>query len=174
MKLDAGALEQSGKAFIDASLQTSSAWGAALDFIDYRSSLNTSTRTANAVPVPPGSASVFNVGSPLGGKPLPVFSDFPVAVASNDGAQYETIGQSLNQEFSSAEVILTGGAVNIDNKHIRHAAFVNVEIHYTGAPLILEDVVFINCTFLMDNTQLGRQLAQIVLSNPTVNFGKAA
>ena len=60
--------------------------------------------------------------------------------------------------------------MNIDGKRIRHVVFDNVEIHYSGKPLILEDVTFINCAFVLENTEPGRKLGEEILASSPVNF----
>jgi hypothetical protein len=92
-------------------------------------------------------------------------------VAYNETARYESIGQNLNTEGGPPALVVRGGAVNLDGKDIRHVIFENVEIHYTGKPLILENVVFFNCTFVLDNNEPVRQLGEHLLASAeTVNL----
>jgi hypothetical protein len=176
IKLPTNIVEQSGRAFIEAAAKEPAAWNVALDFLNYRSTLNVYDRTFNPVNVPAGSATAYDIGPDVAGKPLPILMHVPFGVAPKDAARFETIGQNLNQQlqFGSAQLMLTGGAVSLDDKYVRHAVFVGVEVHYTGRPLILQDALFVNCTFIFDNTQPGRQLGQVLLASSTVNFEKAS
>jgi hypothetical protein len=70
------------------------------------------------------------------------------------------------------ELILNGGAVSLDDRYVRHAVFEGVEIHYSGKPLKLEDVLFINSIFILENTPSARQLGQTLLASSKVNFEK--
>jgi len=63
-----------------------------------------------------------------------------------------------------------GGAYRIDNQQFRNVFFDGVEVHYSGAPLILENVTFINCTFVMDNNTNGRTLGKRLLASASVTF----
>jgi hypothetical protein len=45
-----------------------------------------------------------------------------------------------------------------------------VEIHYSGGPMILENVVFISCKFVMDNTAPNRNLAEVLLASDRIDF----
>jgi hypothetical protein len=169
-------VQQAGMSFIEAAETDPSAWGIALDFLNYRSSLNVFTRTVKTVSVPVGAQTYFDIGPVVAGNPLPKVSHIPIGVAPKDGARFEKIGHDLNQQsqFGTPQLILTGGAVSLDDKYVRHAIFQGVEIHYTGRPLILQDAMFIDCTFILENTQPGRQLGQVLLASLIVNFEKAS
>jgi hypothetical protein len=176
VELSKDAIEEAGKRFIDAANTTPEAWNAALNFLNYRSSLNVYVRTFKAVNVPAGARTNFDIGPAIAGKPIPTLMHVAVGVAPKDAARFEQIGQNLNQQlqFGSAQLVLTGGAVTLDNKYVRHAIFEGVEIHYTGKALVLEDALFINCTFVLENTQSGRQLGQVLLASSPVTFEKAS
>lgn len=173
-RLDPHVIEDTGKQFIDAATTNPDAWQAALAFLNYRSSLITYTRTVKTVSVPEGSATVYEM-IPVDSKPLPQLSHIPTAVSPDDSARFEIIGRNLKQKlpFGSPELWLTGGAVSLDNRYVRHVVFIGVEVHYTGRRLILQDALFINCTFIFENTQLGRQLGQVLLASSPVNFETA-
>ena len=63
--------------------------------------------------------------------------------------------------------------MSLDEMHLRHVLLNGVEIHYSGKPLVMEDVVFLNCTFVMDNTELSRELAQAIAVDANVKFSHA-
>jgi hypothetical protein len=174
-KLPADVVEQSGKAFIDAAAKEPASWTAALDFINYRSSMVVYTRDVKTVDTSGGMTN-FNLGPTVSGKPVPKLSHIPLGVAPKDAARFETIGQNLNEhlQFGTSQLILTGGAISLDDKYVRHVLFIGVEVHYTGKPLILQDAVFASCTFIFDNTQLGRELGRVLLASSPVNFEKTS
>lgn len=173
-RLDAGLIAETGNKFIEATRTNPKAWDTALEFLNYRSSLNVYTRAVKTVNAPPGSVSFNLVG--VTGKPLPELSHIPLAVAPGDAARFEIIGKNLNQQlqFGTAQLILTGGAINLDDMYIRHAIFDRVEIHYTGKTLRLQDAVFANCTFVFENTQPGRELGRALLASSPVSFEKTS
>lgn len=151
------------------------AWSAALDFIGYRSTLNTS-RTVNTVPVAPGSQTMYETFPPIDGRPSPQLANIPLGVAPSDAARFETIGHNLNEslKFGSPQLFAKGGAISLDSKYMRHVVFQNVEIHYSGKPVMLEDVIFMNCTFVFDNTPETRQLGNALLASSPLNFQVSA
>jgi hypothetical protein len=175
IKLPTDVVEQSGNAFINAASKEPAAWNTALKFISYRSTLNVYVRTVSTVAVPEGAQTTFNLGPALNGKSLPQLSHVSAGVAPADAARFEKIGQNLNQQlaFGSAQLILNGGAISLDDRLVKHAILAGVEVHYTGKAILLQDVVFINCTFLFENSQPARQLGQILLASQNINFEKA-
>jgi hypothetical protein len=118
----------------------------------------------------------YHIGPLVDGKPVPQPSHIPVPVAPEDAARFETIGKNLNANLTvgSAQLILTGGAVILDDKFVRHVTFQGVEIHYSGKQLRLQDAIFINCTFVMDNTLPARQLGKSLLAESSVTFQSAS
>jgi len=176
IRLPEPVIQYAGTRFIEAAETEPSAWKIALDFLNYRSTLNVYVRPVKAVNVPAGSETHFDIGPAVDGKPIPELAHIPIGVAPADAARFEKIGQNLNQnlQFGSAQLILKGGAVSLDDKYARHVFFEGVEIHYSGKPLILQDAVFSNCTFILDNTPYGRQLGQTLLASSTINFEKTS
>ena len=53
---------------------------------------------------------------------------------------------------------------------VRNVVFEGVEIHYSGRPVILQNVIFINCTFSIEHDDAGERLAESILDSATVNF----
>ena len=87
----------------------------------------------------------FNAGPLVAGKRGPRLDRLPQAYgASHKGARCESIGENLNKEGGVPAIQERGGAVNLDGEDIRNVGFVEVEIHYSGKPLILQNVALIN------------------------------
>jgi len=149
-------------------------WNAALDVVNYRSFLIVYSRRVSTVNIPVDTATTYDLGPLVPGRPTPTLSHIPYGVALKDAARFETIGQDLNQQlqFGSAQLILTGGAVSLDGKFVRHVIPDRVEVHYTGRALVLEDVVFSNCTFVFENTEPGRRLGRLILASSPIEFKK--
>jgi hypothetical protein len=163
-------VEEAGSSFVAASAQEPAAWPVALQFIGYRTSLNNSlvqlsqykpidnnnsppTRFLNRVP---------------DGKSLPRMSSLGGPVPISESARMEPIGSALPQtaEIGTKSVLEVGGAITLDGQYLRHVVLKDVEVHYSGSsPVILEDVMFINCTFVMENDDRTRALGETLLSS---------
>ena len=78
----------------------------------------------------------------------------------------EPVGEVLVQEAQSGPAYLlgTGGAIRLDGMRFRKIVLQSVDIYYDGGPLALEDVVFINCRFIMDDLENGHALGNALLS----------
>jgi hypothetical protein len=164
-----------GKSFIGAAQKAPDAWGVALDLLSYRSS--EFRIQATGIPLPADHIVLhYNVGPLVPGKPAPHIERLTRAfVASNEAARYESIGENLNKEGGAPGLSVRGGAVNLDGKDIRNVMFVEVEIHYSGKPLILENVAFMNCKFVFENTEPSRKLSESILAaRETVSFRTGA
>jgi hypothetical protein len=90
----------------------------------------------------------------------------------SSAARPEKLGSPTNPDTRVGPAYLRahGGAFNVDCMDIAHVIFNGVEIHYSGAAVKLEDVFFLNCTFVIDNVDRGRLLAQEILTFFSVNF----
>jgi hypothetical protein len=168
-------LRQAGDQFIEASVKQPLAWNAAIEIINYRSFVALEPRKEKTVPVPANATTHFDMYA-IPGKPSPKLSNFPtIGVKPENGAVLERIGQNLNKglSFGTAALIASGGATTLDFMHIEHVAFENVEIHYSGKALIMRDVLFINCKFVIDNTDPGRKLGETLLAGSPVTFTSA-
>lgn len=165
-------IQSAGTRFIDAAASNPDAWPTALNFLNYRSSLNVYTRAVNAVPIPPGLEFRFDLGPPVDHQLIPRLSFVQAGVSPADSARLETIGKNLNQgmNLGVAELIVSGGSLSLDNKYLRHVILESVDVYYTGRPLVAEDVLFVNCTFYINNTKPGREFGQRLLASFKVNF----
>jgi hypothetical protein len=167
------AIEQAGKTFIGAAADDAKAWGVALEFISYHTLLNAAHRPkVNNQPVPNVEQTRLFLQEGAG-KPHPVITgDITDSLPRDQSSRFETLGQALNSNVGNgpAWIFLTGGAVGLDGMRVRRIVLDRVEVHYGGKPVILENVVFVNCTFIIDNNDRGRQLALALLSSSSVNF----
>ena len=142
---------------------TEAAWRAALDMAQYRSVLNVTD-----APVDKGPAFLkyyvqiddehTNVATPTYyGKIVPI----------NDAAMSLKIGQTANEASGPEQVVFTGpGIVHLDGYHMRNIVFRNLQIRYTGGPVILENVALLNCTFDIPRSEKGRLLVAKLIASP--------
>jgi len=47
--------------------------------------------------------------------------------------------------------VLYGGGLNLNGMYLRHVTLTIVHVYYSGEKYALDDVVFSNCAFTMDN-----------------------
>ena len=178
IKLHPKVVENAGKKFLDAATSDPSAWTAALVFLDYRSYLNEPPPLLSAYyPVGttdnPDHVEVFHilVRFPAGEKQAEFTTSFArtnIAVS----ARMDEIGSPEPQtaEKGPASLLAVGGAFILGGMYLRHVVLYDVEIHYDGGSLILDDVTFIHCRFVMHETKDSRSLASQVLTDRSIQF----
>lgn len=163
-----------GVKFARASKEDPSAWSVAIDLIDYRSYLNTfSTVLPPTVPVDRLTTIYHLAESPPPGRNSPQFTIPSAAVHKDAAAICEPLGlppADADNPLGNPFIIGTGGYLDLDGMHLRHVFLNGVEIHYSGKPLMMEDVVFLNCTFIMENIGPTRQLAQAIAADTNIKF----
>ncbi len=136
------------------------AWEATLALAAYHSVFNENPYERQSV-VPLGSSGVSIYSAP----PPPhenktVMSASRVSVDKSIGALLEPIDTDLNptNKEANAFIILSGGAILLDGLRGRNVVFTGVHVVYDGGPLVLKDVVFVNCTFTIYNSLSGQKL----------------
>ena len=168
-------IADAGVNFARASKADPTACPVALDLINYRSYLNTlSIAIPEMVPIENLKTVYHFSESPPPGRKNPEFNiPYGVAVPIGLAAILEPLGlPSPNADNAMGNPVLFGhgGYMSLDGMHLRHVLLVGVEIHYSGKPLLMEDVVFLDCTFVMDNTEPSRDLALAIASGTKVKF----
>jgi hypothetical protein len=139
-------------------------------FVDYRSQLNSSEFPANLLDRYrqfPAASTDFNVLRPEASSPSPAFFSFGGDVQQQDAFRAELIDKPLANKapLGRHSFLLVGGAVKLDGMRYVQAIMDGVEVHYSGGPVILKDVVFVNCKFVFDNVPNARTLADDVLGS---------
>jgi hypothetical protein len=141
------------------------AWNTALDFVNYKSFLNFSLSIQVRTVVGDGTlTTVYNWNTP-NGMARAKFS-IAGAVPQGNAAHFRSIGKPDPNESSALGndwIIVDGGGLVIDGMDMRKVIFRNVYILYDGAPLQMQDVYFINCTFQIKQQSNGERLALAVL-----------
>lgn len=85
-------------------------------------------------------------------------------------AAMDSIGQDQNKDLPVGPALLVarGGSITLDKMHLRSVVLINMHVIYKGsAPVILENVYFLNCTFQITNDSRGIQLASQILTTTT-------
>lgn len=173
IRLPVPVIELGGNKFIEAAKTDPKAWDVALEFVAYRSFLNAQSRPrVPTEPMPTGTITNYEIlGAP--GKPPPEVSwSKPIVGEGQVAARWDRLGQDRNQDKHDQPTWLyaTGGATSVDTEQIRNVVLIGVEVHYSGAPVILENVIFINCVFVFDNNDGARKLGRMLLASATINF----
>jgi hypothetical protein len=171
-------VSDAGLSFINAAGSNQDAWGVALSFVTYRSSLVRAPEQDAVTSAPQGwTDATFRTQT---GKPHPEFSFVPQYVPRDRAALGQFISaQDLppplgvlppvrESSFGPSTIIAKGGSVILDGMRVRRFIFENVEIVYSGAPVELDDVMFVNCTFVFDNQSNSRTLGAFLLASDTV------
>jgi hypothetical protein len=162
-------VEESGKSFINASRTNPDAWDAAMRFAEYRSYLN------SFVPSPlPAKAAIttteYFLPTPKGlPKPeLNVVGEVP----ADKAARFNVIGQGLrtNTGFGNEFILVSNGAIAVDDYELRNVVFQNVHIVYRGRPIQMTNVYFIGCTFEFIQDSNSIEVAGAILSGPSVTL----
>ncbi len=164
-------VEQAGKSFIDAAKTESTAWDVALDFVSYRSLIN-----SNFLPLlgkQRASYAFLAQIKPIKGAPSPLVlaagSAPPGRAARFEPLNPEVIAHDQD-EAAYLIVDLHGFSVVLDNMRLKHVILKNAHVMYRGAPIDLQDVTFVNCSFEFVRDDRGQQLAQAILATPAVNY----
>jgi hypothetical protein len=153
-------------------------WDTTLDVVAYRTSLNASLAavgTAQQIAttrIDHALQTHYQIYAPKGYS-TPIISvggDVPEGQAANMyviGAAPPDEGQTRGKQV----ILMEGGAIGLDGQAWKHVVARNTRVVYEGDdPTELEDVVFVNCTFVLKNTPAARAFANALLSNSTVNF----
>ena len=110
------------------------------------------------------------VGSAVWGLFWTYGDDVPIAEA----ARFEVIGSSENSEYRSGPrtVIINPMqyGIIIDDMWMRNATVQNTVVAYSGGPIRLENVRFINCDFRMPNVSTTQELARLLLTATSISL----
>jgi hypothetical protein len=162
-------VEDIGQRFITASASNQGAWEVAQEVLAYRTALNVSDRPPDKRSKQPFDFHFQFLD--VQGRPLPLVVPSVSSVPRVYGAHWMPLGAVFpTTEFQPKWVFATGGAVSLDLQDIRQVVFDNVEVHYSGGPLILQNAIFINCRFVLSYVPKVQQFAEAVVSSTTVDF----
>ncbi len=169
-------VNQAGQSFVEASITESRAWDVALEFLSYRTLTNKASvavGTAEQIATTPvTSLATYYDLSFINGKSLPRIT-VGGEVPSGEAATMHYLSRpdpNQGNPRGKQVILIEGGAISIDNMFFKHVVIRNSEIFYSGTPINIEDVVFVNCTFVMINSSQTREFAIAVLSNGPTDF----
>jgi hypothetical protein len=169
-------VEQAGSSFIDASSPADpGAWGVALDFVSYRSSLNEAPNgpfelvSLDSIPTTLYQLQGIAVGTNKKPVPKMYYRGF---TRQAEAARAEFLLEPIHQksERGMSMFVMKGEAIDISSMWLRHCTLENVDVYYLGGDTRLEDVRFVNCRFFLEDSPAGRSLASAVLTNTQVNL----
>jgi hypothetical protein len=161
-----------GTKLVDASHQNAEAWDAALRWVNYKSFNNGFSSSLPDTTNVPAFRDKYVINIPNGAT-KPTFS-LKGLVPADIAAETDYIfKEDPNKGMTSGPewIIAEGGAVGLDSIYLRNVIFHNVYVQYFGAPLIMKNVYFIDCTFDMKVDTTTRQLAVALLApTPSTSF----
>jgi hypothetical protein len=171
--LQATAVEEAGKSFIEASTGNEGAWRVALEFVQYRSVLNESDFSAyHWGELTSPSPHEWDIKNEFHGTRIFTTRE---GVPCAEGSIQAHIGSKVSGTCAEYMLFVGGQVPPLDSNHFKNTIFQNVRISYLGGPLILENVSFINCTFDFPKPEpRAIRLASAILSSVQVNIKERA
>jgi hypothetical protein len=176
IQLDKDVVSEAGSSFVKASEKVPAAWNVAVDFLAYRTTLNINLA---AVTSASQIATTSNTTLTTEYKIFQAegYESPTVSVGGDVSAQQAADIHPLDEPSLNAgkprgrEVILiVGGGLRIDGFLLKNVVIKNTAILYSGGPVQLQNVIFVNCTFVLTNIQPSRNFADAVLSQPLTSF----
>jgi hypothetical protein len=148
------------------------AWDTALAFLDYKSFVNTLAINLPTIKPDASRATTHVTTDHPPGLKNPNF--FWVGTAPREqAAQVMKIGKDLDagQALGVAFLFGYGGGMILDGMQLRNVVFQEVHIVYSGGPLKMTNVFFLNCTFEMKPDTNTLKLASAALTpGPAISF----
>lgn len=169
LRLKPDVVEKTAAKFLEAAGSSESAWQVAIAFADYRSTLT------NEPPLPPlnkhPEADTWYGYAVPHGELSPQFSHYGIVPISR-AAIFDKIGVNRNPgPIGDAFLVGVGGTLYLDGTQARQAILRGTTIMYEGGPVELENVYFVDCKFVINQSPNGRALAQALLTpSPAITF----
>lgn len=172
-------LRDVGEKFISASENNQGAWKAVLASLDYRSFLNTDFIPKH---LPTTQAQLPNYNyyvrtRPLGetgGGVVRAFSVLqgPIIPSGEPSARLESLSAPQPHGSNVSYLVIIGGedAIVLDGEYFRNVTIKDADVDYSGGPVKLENVTFVNCRFHFEAINPARELSSGILRAPAVNF----
>jgi hypothetical protein len=160
------AVAEAGESFIEAAGTNAHAWSVAVVFVQYRSILNESVLSGYHW---------LKLEKP-DRREIEGFHGNQIFVTAETIPCVDGIGEAHigppNSNRCSAYMLFVGGEVPaLDGNHFKNTIFQKVRISYTGGPLTLENVAFVNCTFNLPRPDPRiMQLASAVLKSTDITI----
>ena len=184
VSLSTDAIADAGRKFVSATKNNPDAWDAVSALLNYRSFLNAPHSPdihIHFVPAPRGTqltalANIHGEGS------LTFQMSWPnELVPINQAFIYQPIGATPPslpgnpaQTQGHSYILVRGstgpGKIILDGMHLKNVILRDLRISYSGGPIVLENVYFVNCTFEIDRQSHGQELVNRILSGPATTF----
>lgn len=147
------------------------AWKATVALVQYRSAINGVSTPANVAAATTPYQTKYHLASAPGYE-MPSFKSSLPPVPREESAAADFIGRDENrdQPTGPATLFVLGGGITLDNLHLKNVTLVNTHIVYSGGAVQLENVQFLNCTFELTSTNNTRQLAEHILTYPSISL----
>ena len=179
VKIDLDVIQRAGSQFIAAVQENEDAWKAAISFVDYRSFLNEDyqPRLEHLHPSDnPHYSFTITIKSRSGttGRILYRGQILASGVADpGNSALYQPLESTQTPSgFAFLLVRSTGpdDVLVLDGHRIKNVVIADSTVEYDGGPLLLENVYFVNCSFILPVANKARALGQAVLESASVEF----
>jgi hypothetical protein len=164
-----------GKRLLPLAEKSPEAWDTMLDVASYRSALNAPQKPSypqQGLSSPGVTSWSYNLQH-VDDRPRVALSfSSTFMLPEKQAAHLDFIGKDQNEKATAAPgwLFAKGGVASLDGMEIRNVVFDGVEVHYSGKLVMLERVMFVDCTFVFENNERGRELTAKVLEAFQVNF----
>jgi hypothetical protein len=148
IQLPPAVVQENGLRFVEVSERSPEAWATVLAFLSYKSFVNTLAINIPDYKVDNAETNII-IGAPPGQQPPKFF--FAGIAPKDSAAQAMMIGKDKDagESFGVAYLLANGGTALLDGMQFRNVIFRDVRIMYSGGPLKMTNVFFLNCTFEM-------------------------
>lgn len=173
-------IDRAGEGFLDASQHHPDAWKVALDFAAYRSTLNTAVepdavRNGRRIQIGDYGAVLSMQIKPKAPSSIPVIPVVFRSIESTtdaDKARVEIMGNQPLRGPGPRYLLMDvmGQPLRLDGMRISHTVIRNAEVVYEGAPVELEDTIFINCVFDFQLKPHGQELIRTLLKSDSISY----
>jgi hypothetical protein len=185
-------VKSAGDKFVEASKNVPQAWEAVLQLAEYQRALNADTiphlpnvRRLDSDPKykpkieiwmrasePPGPA-----GTPHQLSSLPAETWLAGNAPPETAAKVELLDSpypvSSDAQFIIFDWKRSDIAVSLDGMYLKNVIVRNARVHYSGRPVRLDNVYFVNCTFEIVQQPHGQEFARALLDTSSVTFATA-
>lgn len=183
VKVNSKVVTDTGARLVRSSTQNQAAWKTALSFVDYRSFLNADFQP-NLGQLTPSPASSAGCQIVFFSRPLPpnfsISGKWETAFRVYQGGGTASAEKSAKLEDIRKPQPLCPGVgffvldemdhripLVLDYSYMRNVIIRNAIVDYDGGPIRLENVYFVNCTFIMKSQHKTQNLALALLSTAT-------
>jgi hypothetical protein len=184
LKISEDVIREEGTKFVHAGEKNPEAWQAVSAFLNYRSYLNVNFTPPIGQTTPVAqSGYLIQIAPKIGQNRTGIVRHEGqiFAAAGNappdKAALLETL-QTFNVARSGPALLIVevqeNDAMVLDGAYIRNVIIRNTPVRYSGGPLVLDNVYFVNCSFEFVPETNTRQLADVILTSAATTFKTGA